>query len=125
MPDVRISETLAHMADRFQIDLSSLAEDAITDRILRDPISALTARLQRALLAAREEGRRLGHKHVGCEHVFLAILLDRDAIPSQILQEVGAADDVIQRIQTLLRSEWYNRPPAGDRRDGDDVSQEA
>jgi len=125
MPDVRISETLAHMADRFQIDLSSLAEDALTNVILRDPMSALTARMKRALLAAREEGRRLGHKHVGCEHVFLAILLDRHAIPSQILREVGAADDVVQRIQTLLRSEWYNRPPAGDRRCGDDTSERA
>jgi hypothetical protein len=125
MPDVQISETLAYMADRFEIDLASLAEDAITDRILRDPMSALTARMERALLAAREEGRRFGHKHIGCEHVFLAILLDPHAIPSQILRDMGAADDVVQRLRALLGSECYNRPPVGDRHGKDDSSEKA
>ena len=125
MPDVEISETLAYMADRFQIDLSSLAEDALTDRILRDPMSGLTARMKTALLAAGEEARRFGHKHIGCEHVFLAILLDQHAIPSQMLREMGAADDVVQRIQTLLGSEWYTQPPVGDRGSEDDSSEKA
>jgi ATP-dependent Clp protease ATP-binding subunit ClpA len=112
---VAISPTLAHMAERFDIDLSSLAEQALRDRILAEPTTALTARMTTALLTARQEGRRLGHSHIGCEHVFLGILLDKHSIPAQILQDMGVGEDVVQRIQTMLASDGYNRRVGGDR----------
>lgn len=123
--EVPISPTLAHIAHRFGIDLSSLAEEALRDRILREPLPALTSRMAIALLTAREEGRRFGHAHIGCEHVFLAILLDRHSIPAQILRDMGAADDVVQQIQTLLGSDVYNRGLGRDRNDKDDSTEHA
>ncbi len=97
------------MAKRFNIDLSKYADEALGERILRDPVSALTARMQVALLAALKSAREFGHNHVGTEHVFLAILLDPHSLPSQILEDVGAKEDLVKRIQAMLASDSYNR----------------
>src|SRR6202022_3384261 len=96
-PPLPISPTLASLARRFEIDLSGLADEALTERILRDPISALTARMRTALLAAQKLGRDLGHKHIGTEHVFLAILVDENSIPSQIMQSTGSRKEVVEK----------------------------
>jgi ATP-dependent Clp protease ATP-binding subunit ClpA len=110
---IPISPTLASMARRFEIDLSGIADEALTERILRDPISALTARMRSALLAAQRLGRDLGQKHIGAEHVFLAILLDDNSLPSQIMQSIGTRNEVVERIRTMLASDSYNRPATG------------
>ena len=86
-------------------------DEALTGRILRDGLlDALTARMQRALLRAQEESRNRGHSHVGTEHVFLAILLDEHAIPTQILEEMGAADEIVRRLRQVFESPEYSRP---------------
>jgi ATP-dependent Clp protease ATP-binding subunit ClpA len=76
---------------------------------VRDPVSALTSRMRKALVAAEQTAGELGHHHIGCEHVFLAILLDRHSIPSQILQQSGTLEEIVQRLQALLAGELYNR----------------
>ena len=123
--EVPISPTLAHIARRFDIDLSAVAEEALRDRILRQPLPALTSRMAIALLAARQEAQRFGHAHIGCEHVFLGILLDPHSIPTQILRDMGAADDVVQQIQTLLGSDVYNRGLGRDGNDKDNSTENA
>ncbi len=107
---VRISPALATIAKRFNIDLSALAVEALTQRILRDSLNALTARMQTALLVAQETAHRFGHKHVGTEHVFLAILLDPHSIPSNMVNDIGVREQVIKEIETMLASDAYNRP---------------
>ncbi|TMD14408.1 MAG: hypothetical protein E6J00_05635 [Chloroflexi bacterium] len=109
-PEVAISPTLAGIAKRFNIDLSALAEEALNDRMLRDPVSALTARMRIALLAGLEAARQSGQKHVGTEHVFLAILLDPHSIPSQMLNDIGVRDQLVKQIEALLASKSYNAP---------------
>jgi ATP-dependent Clp protease ATP-binding subunit ClpA len=109
-PGIPISPTLASLARRFDIDLSGLADEALTERILRDPVSALTARMRSALLAAQKLGRDLGQKHIGAEHVVLAILLDENSLPSQIMQSNGTRKEVVEKIRSILASESYNRP---------------
>src|ERR1700682_2333468 len=103
-PRIPISPTLASLPRRFDIDLSGLADEALTERILRDPMAALTARMRTALLAAQQRGRDIGHKHIGAEHVFLAILLDENSIPSQIMQSTGPRQEVVEKIRTMLAS---------------------
>lgn len=107
--DVAISPTLATLAKRFNINLSAIVEEALTQRILNEPVHALTARMRTALLAAQAAGQQIGHKHVGTEHVFLAILQDAHSIPSQILEEIGVRERVAKQIETILTSETYNR----------------
>ena len=107
---VPISPTLDAMARRFNIDLASIADDVLRDHVVHEAMAHLTARMQRAMLAAREVSRRYGHSHIGTEHVFLAILLDPDSVPSQILRKVRSTDEVAQELDSLLSSEEYNRP---------------
>jgi hypothetical protein len=78
--DVPISPTLASMARRFGIGLSTLADEVLTQRILRDPVSALTGRMRVALLAAQDRPRIRPPPH-GTEHVFSPFCL----IPTQSL----------------------------------------
>lgn len=108
--EVAISPTLATIAKRLNIDLAALADEALTQRIVRDSISALTPRMGTALLVAKETSGRFGQKHLGTEHIFLAILLDPHSIPSQILEDIGVREQVIKEIETMLASDAYNRP---------------
>ena len=108
--EVAISPKLATIARRFNIDLSALVDEALTERILRDSLSALTARMQAALLVAKETAGQYGHKHLGTEHIFIGILLDPHAIPSQMLKDLGVREQVIKEIETMLASDAYNRP---------------
>ncbi len=110
---ISISPTLASLAKRFEIDLSEYADEALTERLLRDPVSVLTARMRTALLGAQKLARDFGHKHIGTEHVFLAILLDDHAIPSQIMDSMGTRNEVVGEIRAMLASESYNRPAPG------------
>ena len=108
--EVAISPKLATIAERFNIDLSALADEVLTQRILRDSLGALTARMAIAFLVAQETAQRYGQKHLGTEHIFLGILLDPDSIPSQMLNDLGVREQVIKEIETMLASDSYNRP---------------
>jgi hypothetical protein len=107
---ISISPTLARLAKRFDIDLSVFAEEALTERVLRDPVAMLTARMRTALLASQRLAADSGHEHIGTEHIFLAILLDENALPSQIMQSIGGRDEVVRQVRTLLASDSYSRP---------------
>jgi ATP-dependent Clp protease ATP-binding subunit ClpA len=107
--EVSISPTLASMAKRFDIDLSAFADEVLGERILRDPVSALTPRMRVVLLAAKELASEFGHNHIGTEHVFLAILLDPHSLPSQLMRDAGTSKVIVEQIRTMLASESYNR----------------
>jgi hypothetical protein len=107
---VPISPTLAELAQRLNIDLASVADGVLRDHLFREAMAGLTPRMKTAMLAAHEVSLRFGHSHIGCEHMFLAIVLDPESIPSQILRRGGSIDDVLQRLDSLLRSEQYNAP---------------
>jgi len=119
MAEVTIPPHLAHLAERLDIDLGALTADVLYERVLRDPIAALTPRMPEILLVARREAEQLGHHHVGTEHVFLATLLDPYAIPTQIMRGLGCVDDVIDQVRTMLEGAEYNQsrhtPPQSNR----------
>jgi hypothetical protein len=103
MPDhpVNISPTVVFAARRFGVDLEAIASEAISEFMLREPVKELTSRMQRVLLAAREEAQRHGRARIGTEHVFLCILMDQASIPSRLLADMGMLDSVIERLQTI------------------------
>lgn len=103
---VSISRTLAEMARRLNIDLDEIADEAIRRYLVADATAGMTSRMQAALLAAKMLSRQFGHEHIGCEHVFLAILLDGDSMPSQFVRKAGAIN-VVEDIAGFLRSEQY------------------
>jgi hypothetical protein len=57
--------------------------------------------------AAEEVARGMSHGYVGVEHLFLAIIRDRDAVPTQVLATMADLDDVESALLGLLNSDGY------------------
>lgn len=57
-------------------------------------------RLRKVLSLAADEAQRLGHYHVGTEHLLLAIVREGEGVAAKILERFGALDEAA-RVQTL------------------------
>jgi ATP-dependent Clp protease ATP-binding subunit ClpC len=66
-----------------------------------------TPRVQRILGAADEIARSTGHPYLGVEHLFLAILRDPDAVPTQALAEVTDVAAVERSLLAIMSSDGY------------------
>lgn len=78
-----------------------------------------TPRYNRILDEAVGIARTMQHAHVGVEHIFLAIIRDRDAVPSQSLAQQISLAEVESHLLELLNSPGYRTLPAA-RREGED-----
>jgi ATP-dependent Clp protease ATP-binding subunit ClpA len=72
-----------------------------------------TPRFHSVLGAAAEIARSMGHSYVGVEHLFLALLHDPAAVPTQALAEVADVGAVQDRLLAIMGSASYRTPPAG------------
>lgn len=61
-----------------------------------------TPRYQRIIEAAAEVAGEHGHEYLGTEHLFLAILADPDAVPTQALAEIVDPAVVAARIRAVM-----------------------
>jgi ATP-dependent Clp protease ATP-binding subunit ClpA len=75
-----------------------------------------TPRFHRVLGAAAGIARSRGHSYIGVEHLFLAILHDPDAVPTQALAQVADVGAVEDRLLAIMNSESYRTPSTGVRR---------
>ncbi len=57
-------------------------------------------RFRKVLSLAAEEAQRLGHDHVGTEHLLLGIVREGEGVAAKILERFGAFDEAA-RVQTL------------------------
>lgn len=71
-----------------------------------------TPRYDRILGAAEEAARGMSHSYVGVEHLFLAIVRDPDAVPTQVLRKMVDPRTVESALVTLMNSAGYKTPPA-------------
>ena len=81
----------------------------------RDPDQspAPTPRYQRLLESAARLAREMGHAYVGAEHLLLAMVRDRRAVPSQVLAGMTNLDQVEARLREVMASDSYaGEPPA-------------
>jgi len=93
------------LASRFSI--SEVSEDSIRSQILavtpvRESIPTtvdipLTDESDSVLSYATEEADRLGHQHIGIEHLLLGLLRQQDCFAARMLRERGAALEVMRR----------------------------
>jgi ATP-dependent Clp protease ATP-binding subunit ClpA len=68
----------------------------------------LTPRAKRTLRQASEEAKRMGAEgFIGVEHIFLAILADKRAIPTQVMDKLGVAGDARREVEAVLLSDGY------------------
>ncbi|MBA2783729.1 MAG: hypothetical protein H0T74_12575 [Rubrobacteraceae bacterium] len=59
-----------------------------------------TPRVREVIGLAADEARRLGHDHVGTEHLLLGIIREGEGVANVILEKAGALDEVA-RVRTL------------------------
>jgi ATP-dependent Clp protease ATP-binding subunit ClpA len=69
-----------------------------------------TPRYAQILAAANKIARDRGKQHVGVDHLFLAIIRDRAAMPTQVLAQLVDLDQVEARLQAVMDSAGYNTP---------------
>jgi ATP-dependent Clp protease ATP-binding subunit ClpA len=68
---------------------------------------ARTPRFDQIIERASEISRALGNSFVGAEHLFLAIIRDDDAIPSQVLARLTNVQRLDNEVVNLLESPSY------------------
>ncbi len=71
-----------------------------------------TDRARRVVVLAQEEARRLGHDHIGTEHVLLGLLSEEDGVAARALQSFGIAlEQVRSDIEEIIGQ--GSAPPPG------------
>lgn len=56
----------------------------------------------------------MGHSHLGAEHLFLAIIQDKRAVPTQVLSQLADLAQVEASLRETMASPEYNgAPPPG------------
>jgi len=87
-----------HLTTRFfhrsQASIEAIRKEIEGRTILRDRISTsvdlpLSVEAKRVLAFAAEESERLGHRHIGTEHLLLGLLREENSIAAEILYERG------------------------------------
>jgi Clp amino terminal domain, pathogenicity island component len=74
---------------------------------------APTPRYQRVLETAADIAREMNQSFVGTEHLFLAIIREREAVPTQVLAGVTDLNVLEGRLLEVMASESYDgEPPA-------------
>ncbi len=68
---------------------------------------APTPRYRRVTDRSTAVAQEMGHSHVGVEHLFLAIIRDRDAVPTQALARLIDLDRVEAGLLEVMASAGY------------------
>jgi Clp amino terminal domain, pathogenicity island component len=68
-----------------------------------------TPRYEHIIAAAQDLARAMGHGHVGAEHLFLAIIRDRAALPTQALSRSADPAELHRDVLAYLQ-ESYGEP---------------
>jgi ClpA/ClpB-like protein len=72
-----------------------------------------TPRYRRLLESAARLAREMEHSYIGAEHLFLAMVKDRHAVPTQVLAGITNLDQVEARLREVMASDSYaGEPPA-------------
>jgi ATP-dependent Clp protease ATP-binding subunit ClpA len=68
-----------------------------------------TPRYDRIVAASRQIAWDLGHTYVGVEHLFLSIVQDQDAVPTQVLRRFVPPGQVGAAVRDLITEGWGSR----------------
>ena len=77
---------------------------------MTSPAPVPTPRFRRVLGAASDIARSMGHSYVGAEHLFLAVLRDPDAVPTQVLAWVADRGAIEGALLAVMDSASYRAP---------------
>jgi ATP-dependent Clp protease ATP-binding subunit ClpA len=71
-----------------------------------------TPRYSRVVDASAGVAREMGHSYVGVEHLFLAMIRDRSAVPTQVLARSLDLDQIEASLLDEMASPGYRGEPA-------------
>jgi ATP-dependent Clp protease ATP-binding subunit ClpA len=71
-----------------------------------------TPRYDRIVAASRQIAWDLGHSYVGVEHLFLAIVQDPHAVPTQVLSRFVPRAQVGAAVRDLITSDGWGSQPS-------------
>jgi ATP-dependent Clp protease ATP-binding subunit ClpC len=92
---VREDKTLTHrFFHRSHTNFESIRREIEDRTVLRERLSTqvdlpLSGEAKRVLAYAAEESERLGHRHIGTEHLLLGLLREENSVAAEILYERG------------------------------------
>jgi ATP-dependent Clp protease ATP-binding subunit ClpA len=82
------------------------------------PLNAMTPRSRHVRVRAGELAERAGHRHIGTEHLLLALADDPDGIAGQVLDRLGVRektfDETALVLTTMLPAESRSTSDPGD-----------
>jgi ATP-dependent Clp protease ATP-binding subunit ClpA len=98
---------------RHQADVESIRKEIEDHTIARGPISTdidlpLSNESKRVLTFAAEESEKLGHRHIGTEHLLLGLLCEEDSMAGKILLGLGLR--ISDMRQDIVRESAPQRP---------------
>lgn len=73
-----------------------------------------TPRCRNVLAAAERLATERGHSYIGVEHIFLAMLTERNAVPTQVLATFCDLNSVEDRLNDVMASPGYRGEPPPD-----------
>jgi ATP-dependent Clp protease ATP-binding subunit ClpA len=113
-----ISARVDELLRSFDLSHQDLEKRGATDVIAHElPLLAMTPRTRATIKSAHVEARKLGHYHVGTEHLLLSIVADNEGIAGALLSELGVAEDIRAKLLELMRSPSY-RTKSSEKYDG-------
>ena len=116
---MREDKALANRFLRQQGSIESIRKEIEARITIRERISTsvevpLSAECKRILNMSAEEAERLGHKHVGTEHLLLGILREEKCFGAEILMERGLASlDIARGIGAYVGREDHRGASQG------------
>jgi len=108
-----------HVGEKALAGIRAEIESHITirERIPTSVAVPLTLESKKALQLAAEEADRLGHRHIGTEHLLLALSSLKSSLAGKILQARGArAATVREHLAKAPRAESTSLPPKSSNR---------
>ncbi|HVN94712.1 MAG TPA: Clp protease N-terminal domain-containing protein [Terracidiphilus sp.] len=110
---IREDKALTHRFLHPENPLESIVEQIKVHTVIREKTSTsvdlpLSNESKRILTCAAEEAERLGHKHIGTEHLLLGLLREEKCFAAVILEERGVRLDEIRK--ELARAPHASQP---------------
>lgn len=108
-----LAHTITNGVDQMALEDSGIKYDNIKKFVVQNigtgeatkPPTGLTPRVKKVLENARNESRKLGHTYVGAEHVLLALIEEKEAFSTALLNMCGVEVGSIRtNILELLNS---------------------
>jgi len=112
------SELLAPFSGNHRAAADAIRQEIIATNLFSEPLPAsadipISAGAKRVLSAAAAESQRLGHLHIGPEHLLLGVIKEGSSFASRLLGKRGVTEEM---ILSGMPGENAQPPPSGQHR---------